>query len=171
VNGSSLPNTGIGTGSAIRIITVNLLERRLYDLYVANPTWFRFRDAESHRFSVTEPYELNEKIYGAYVEFTGGFFRNKLTYVGGIRYEKVEVWGRAVLDRGTCVVVGIPDPIQQSIQRYVRKGARGEGENDGYFPSLQLNYHFTDSLILRAGYAKAGASRFVRSVIRVPPSI
>jgi hypothetical protein len=47
--------------------------RRLHDLYKANPSWFQYRDAESHRFSVTEPYEVDEKNYATYIESTGGF--------------------------------------------------------------------------------------------------
>jgi TonB-dependent receptor len=140
--------------------------RRLYDLYKANPTWFQYRDAESHRFSVTEPYEINEKTYGTYVELTGAFLRNRLSYIGGVRYEKAEAWGVGNLDRGTRAVASITDPYQQTVQRYVRKGARGQGENDGYFPSLEINYNFTDQLILRLGYAKTQAkNRFARSVI------
>lgn len=140
--------------------------RRLYDLYKANPAWFQYRDAESHRFSVTEPYEIDEKTYGTYFELTGGLLSNRLTYIGGIRYEKAEAWGRGNLDRGTRAVAGITDPLQAARQRYTRKGARGEGGNDGYFPSLELNYHFTEQLILRLGYAKTQAkNRFARAVI------
>lgn len=140
--------------------------RRLYDLYKANPSWFQYRDAESHRFSVTEPYEVRETTTAGYVELTGGLLRNRLTYIGGIRYEKAEAEGRGVLDRGTRAVAGITDPVQQAIQRYVRKGAAGEGENHGFFPSLQLNYHFTENLVLRAGYAKTQAkNRFGRAII------
>jgi TonB-dependent receptor len=52
------------------------------------------------------------------------------------------------------------------MERYVRKGARGEGENDGVFPSLELKYNFTDQLVWRAGYAKTQArNRFGRAVI------
>lgn len=140
--------------------------RRLYDLYKANPGWFAYREAESHRFSVTEPFEINEKTYGGYLELTGGLFRNRLTYIGGVRYELSEAWGVGNLDRGTRAVAGITDPIQANYARYVRKGARGEGENDGYFPSLQLNYHITAQLIFRLGYAETQAkNRFARSVI------
>jgi len=140
--------------------------RRLYDLYKTNPSWFQYRDAESHRFSVTEPYEVSETSYGTYLEFTGGFFRNRLSYLGGVRYEKVEAWGRGSLDRGTRAVAGITDPVQAAMARYVRKGARGTGENDGTFPSLELKYNFTDQLVWRAGYAKTQAkNRFGRAVI------
>lgn len=140
--------------------------RRLYDLYKTNPAWFQFRDAESHRFSVTEPYEVNEKNYAGYVELSGGFFRNRLSYLGGVRYEKAEAWGAGSLDRGARAVATITDPVQQTIARYVRKGARGTGGNDGYFPSLELKYNFTDQLVWRAGYAKTQAkNRFGRAVI------
>ncbi|WP_414662433.1 TonB-dependent receptor domain-containing protein [Horticoccus sp. 23ND18S-11] len=140
--------------------------RRLYDLYKANPTWFQYRDAESHRFSTTEPYQIDEQTTAGFLEFTGAFFRNRLSYIGGVRYEKAEASGRGVLDRGTRAVAGITDPVQAAIQRYVRKGASGEGGNDGWFPSLQLNYNLTENLILRTGYAKTQAkNRFGRSVI------
>jgi TonB-dependent receptor len=50
--------------------------------------------------------------------------------------------------------------------RYVRKGARGESSLDDFFPSLHLNYNFTDQLVLRVGYAKTQAkNRFDRTVI------
>ncbi|HEY1108858.1 MAG TPA: hypothetical protein VGE76_09505, partial [Opitutaceae bacterium] len=140
--------------------------RRLYDLYKANPTWFQYREAESHRFSSTEPYEVNEKNYGAYVELSGGFLRNRLTYLGGVRFERAEAWGIGSLDRGARAVAGITDPLQQAMARYVRKGARGTGENDGAFPSMELKYAITEQLIWRAGYAKTQArNRFGRAVI------
>ena len=140
--------------------------RRLYELYKANPSWFTYRDAESHRFSVAEPYQVDEQTTASFLEFTGGFFHNRLTYIGGTRYEKADAKGRGVLDRGSRAVAGISDPVQAAIQRYVRKGASGTGGNDGWFPSLQINFNLTDSLVLRAGYAKTQAkNRFGRSVI------
>ena len=143
--------------------------RRLYDLYVAHPDWFQYRDAESYRFSSTEPYEVLEKTFAPWLEFTGGFFQNRLTYVGGIRYEKAEANGIGNLDRGARYVTsqGLVDgTLAGNIARYVRKGATGHGANDGYFPSLQLNYSFTSALMLRAGYAKTQAkNRFGRAII------
>ena len=140
--------------------------RRLYDLYVAHPNWFQFDAAQSYRFATVEPYEINEKTHAPWVEFTGAMFNNRLTYVGGVRYEKAEAWGIGNVDNGAASIVGITDPLAQMQARYVRKGARGEGSNDGYFPSVQLNYHFRENLILRVGYAKTQAkNRFQRSVI------
>jgi iron complex outermembrane receptor protein len=143
--------------------------RRLYDLYVAHPTWFAYRDAESHRFSVTEPYEVNEQTTAPWLELTGAFFRNRLTYVGGLRYEKAEATGVGSLDRGARYVTSrglVDQSLAGNLLRYVRKGARGKGSNDGLFPSLQLNYSFTDAIVLRAGYAATQAkNRFGRAII------
>jgi len=142
--------------------------KRLYDLYVAHPDWFQYRDAESYRFSTVEPYEVRERTTASYIQFAGSFFRNRLTYVGGVRYEKTKDWGIANLDRGSTYVtnLGITDPLQAALTRYVRKGTTGTSTNDNYFPSLELNYNFTDALILRTGYAKTQAkNRFERSVI------
>ena len=143
--------------------------RRLYDLYVAHPDYFQYRDAESYRFSSTEPYEVLEKTFAPWFEFTGGFFHNRLTYVGGIRYEKAEASGIGNLDRGVRYVtsLGLVDgTFAGNVARYVRKGAKGHGENDGYFPSLQLNYNLTHALMLRVGYAATQAkNRFGRAII------
>ncbi len=143
--------------------------RRLYDLYVQHPDWFQYRDAESYRFSVVEPYEVRERTYAPWAEFSGGLLGNRFTYSGGIRYEKAEANGVGLLDRGTKYVTSqglVDQTMAGNLVRYVRKGAHGHGENDGWFPSLQLNYSIRENLILRAGYAKTQAkNRFGRAII------
>jgi TonB-dependent receptor len=143
--------------------------RRLYDLFVAHPDWFQYRDAESYRFSTTEPYEVNERTYAPWLEFSGALLNNRLTYSGGVRYEKAVASGLGSLDRGSRYVTsqGLVDgTLAGNMVRYIRKGARGSGQNDDWFPSLQLNYGFRDNLILRVGYAKTQArNRFGRAII------
>ena len=110
----SLADT-VGLASADQIAAVNVLPgrdtkynspavprvslRRLYDLYLAHPDWFQYRDAESYRFSTVEPYEVREETGAGYLEFAGSFFANRLSYVGGARYEMTRDWGIANLDR------------------------------------------------------------------------
>jgi iron complex outermembrane recepter protein len=138
---------------------------RLYDLYVAHPGWFAYRAGESYRFSVQDPYEINEKTYAPYFQFTGTLLNNRLSYIGGVRYERAEAWGLGLKDNGGAAITGT-STLAQAQARYQRKGARGEGSNDGYFPSLESSYNITENLILRAGYAKTQAkNRFDRSVI------
>ena len=143
--------------------------RRLYSLYQQHPDWFVYRDAESYRFSTVEPYEVNERTYAPWVELSGAFLHSRLTYTGGLRYEKAEASAVGSLDRGTKYVtsLGLVDQsLAGNIARYVRKGAHGHGQNDGYFPSLQINYNLQENLILRVGWAQTQAkNRFGRSII------
>jgi TonB-dependent receptor len=143
--------------------------RRLYSLYRDHPDWFEYREAESHRFSTVHPYEVNERTRAPWLELSGALFRNRLTYTGGLRYEKAEASGLGSLDRGARYVTNlglVSGSLAGNLVRYVRKGASGAGANAGTFPSLQLNYHFRDNLIWRAGYAKTQAkNRFGRAII------
>jgi TonB-dependent receptor len=140
--------------------------RRLYEIYKAHPDWFQYRDAESYRFSTVDPYELDEKTHAYYLQVSGAFLQNRLTYIGGVRYEKTEAWGLGNVDNGSASTAGITDPLLAAQKRYVRKGASGQGMNDGWFPSIELNYNLADDVILRAGYAKTQAkNRYSRSVI------
>jgi TonB-dependent receptor len=143
--------------------------RQLYGLYVAHPDWFQYRDAEAYRFSTTEPYEIREQNYAPWLEFSGGLFNNRLSYVGGVRYEKNDTAGVFGLDRGSRYVtnLGLVDgTFAGNVARYVRKGATAHGSNDGYFPSFEANYNITEKLILRAGYAATQAkNRYTRSII------
>ncbi len=143
--------------------------RRLYALYQQHPDWFQYRDAESYRFSTTEPYEVSERTTAPWFEVSGALFRHRLTYSGGIRYERADAEARGSLDRGARYVTsrGLVDQSLAGNQlRYIRKGARGTGHNDGYFPSLQLNYSLRENLLLRVGWAKTQAkNRFGRAII------
>ncbi|MSU49333.1 MAG: hypothetical protein EXS37_09655, partial [Opitutus sp.] len=143
--------------------------RRLYNLYRDHSDWFEYRDADSHRFSTVHPYEVEERTHAPWLEFSGAFFRHRLTYIGGVRYEKAEASGLGSLDRGARYVTNlglVSGSLAGNLARYVRKGASGSGANAGTFPSLQLNYHFRDNLIWRVGYAKAQAkNRFGRAII------
>ncbi|HEY8994713.1 MAG TPA: carboxypeptidase regulatory-like domain-containing protein, partial [Lacunisphaera sp.] len=143
--------------------------RRLFDVYVAHPDWFAYRDAESYRFSTVEPYEVLEKKTAPWIEFTGTLLNNRLSYIGGVRYEKAKASGIFALDRGSRYVtnLGLVDgTLAGNMARYVRKGGRGRGENDGYYPSLEANYNIKENLVLRLGYAGTKAdNRFTRSII------
>ncbi len=49
---------------------------------------------------------------------------------------------------------------------YTDLGARGEGENDNFFPSLHASFDVTSNIVVQGGYAKTQAkNRFERTVI------
>ncbi len=144
---------------------------RLYKMYQDHPDWFKYKQAESYRGYVSNAYQLDEKTTGLYLQATGGFFSNRLEYAGGVRYEQAKAWGLGALDRGTKAIANVPvadktDPIEQYLARYVREGARGDGENHNYYPRANIVYHLTPNVQWKIGYAKTQAkNRFDRSVI------
>lgn len=141
---------------------------RLYKLYQDHPSWFVYNDAESYRGYVTNSYQFDEKTTGIYLQAIGTLFSNRLQYAGGLRYERTTAWGIGFLDRGTkSIPTGVvANSLAGYEARYVREGARGEGENHNYYPRANVSYNLTPNLILRVGYAKTQAkNRFDRSVI------
>jgi iron complex outermembrane recepter protein len=141
---------------------------RLYKLYQDHPSWFQYNDAESYRGYVTNSYQFDEKTTGIYLQAIGTLFSNRLQYAGGIRYERTTAWGIGFLDRGTRFIpTGVSATSLAGYQaRYIREGARGDGENHNYYPRANVSYNLTPDLILRVGYAKTQAkNRFDRSVI------
>jgi TonB-dependent receptor len=143
--------------------------RRLYALFQEHPDWFQYRDAESYRFSTTEPYQVSERTLAPWFEFSGTLLHGRLTYSGGVRYERAEAVALGSLDRGARYVTSrglVDQSMAGNLLRYVRKGARGTGHNEGYFPSLQLNYSLREDLLFRVGWAKTQAkNRFGRAII------
>ncbi|MSU49916.1 MAG: TonB-dependent receptor [Opitutus sp.] len=70
---------------------------RLYEIYQAHPTWFSYNGLESYKSTVATPYQLDEKTYAPYLQIKGGLFANRLTYAGGVRYERADAWGLGLL--------------------------------------------------------------------------
>lgn len=150
---------------------------KLYQLYRDHPDWFQFKPVESWFGSIRDVSQLDEKTHAGYVQFKGAFFRNRLSYAGGVRYEYSAAWGLGLLDRGANAVANairagrLPagtatNSLAGFQERYARNGARGEGTNSGTFPSLHLNYDLTENLKFMIGYAKTQAkNRFDRTVI------
>jgi len=71
---------------------------KLYDLYVAHPTWFQFDEHRSLRLSATQnaAYDLTETIHAPYLQFDWLLMSNKLRLTGGLRYEKNEAQARGL---------------------------------------------------------------------------
>ncbi len=55
--------------------------------------------------------------------------------------------------------------LAQTLLVYTEKGATGDGENDGYYPSLNLNFDLTSNLVFQFGYARTQARLDYNSVL------
>lgn len=106
------------------------------DFIQANPSLTMVDVVDSAANSIKNDFELDEFIYSAYV--MGSVDINKLTLLGGIRWEKTDAILRAVEARTTR---GTP------VGEFPTSGTTSY---DKFFPNLQAAYRFTKHLVLRA---------------------
>lgn len=160
---------------------------RLYKLYQDHPNWFVYDAARSARLTLTQnsAYDLKETTTAPYLAIDTRFFHNRLRLQGGVRYEKTEDTTHGLYanqsnayqkDANGNVIhdakgkpVYLPGVTQGSLAEtalvYKDKGATGRNTNDGYYPSLNLDYNITDNLVFQFGYAKTQAKLDYSSVL------
>lgn len=130
----TLPSTGVYDN---RYQTGFLLDHFATFQYIrSNPTLTQVDITESERNSIEDDYDIDEWIYAGYL--MGSTTRDRLTILGGVRWEKTDATIRAVEARfedGDFV-----DHTPTS----------GSTSYDMYLPNLQFVYRFTDRLLARA---------------------
>ncbi len=119
---------------------------------------------------------LRESATGIYSQVEARLFKNRLTVLTGVRYEKTHDMGMGPLNDPSAVWVRDPDGsfahVGTTTARIRRPEAglpgtieelrliRQERANfasrsyDGYYPSLHLTFNATQNFLLRAAYAK-----------------
>jgi iron complex outermembrane receptor protein len=129
--------------------------------------------AESSRITGSE--FIEETVSAGYVQAEARLFKNRLNVVTGVRFEKTEDRGEgplfdpaavfvrtasgafardaagARIRRTEAGAVGSMEELRLTRKERAYKAAR---EYDGYYPSLHFNFDATDSLLVRAAYAK-----------------
>jgi TonB-dependent receptor len=107
------------------------------DRFIAsNPALVRPILVEEAQNSIEDDYDIDEWIYAAYA--MGSIKIDKLTLLGGLRWEKTDATIRAVavLSAGNTVVGRVP--------------TSGTTSYDEIFPNVQAVYRFNDKLLARA---------------------
>ena len=117
---------------------------------------------------------LRENVSAYYTQLEGRFFKNRLTVLTGVRYEKTEDTGEGPVNDPAAVFVRDPDGsfahVGTARIRKPEAGAAGSLEElrlvrrerahhasrsyDGYYPSLHLTFNVTSNFQIRAAYAK-----------------
>lgn len=118
---------------------------------------------------------LRETVTAFYAQAEARFFKNRLTLLTGVRYEKTHDKGEGPVNEPAAVWVRDPDGTfarnaQGARIRRPEAGAVGSMEElrlirreranignrsyDGYYPSVHLTYNVTSDILLRAAYAK-----------------
>ncbi|PTX92725.1 TonB-dependent receptor [Opitutus sp. ER46] len=122
----------------------------LYDAFKNTSAWFvqtadQARNAE--RFRIQNSQRLRETISAAYLQAEAKLLNNRLTLVGGVRFEKTE-------DRGNGPLTPTPGLTLADVRANWReRGLHVDESYDGYYPSLHATYEITPDLLVRAAYA------------------
>lgn len=144
---------------------------KYYDLFKANPTWFTSNAAGTYTSGVQNSRYFEERITAAYAMGSVKFFANKLWLVGGVRFEKTDdtgfgprddlratfrqdAQGNLILDANRRPIPVTGDALTIARLRYTDRGTAARRSYDGYYPSLNTTYYFSETLVARAAFAQ-----------------
>lgn len=124
---------------------------KLYQLYLANPNYFRRRDAEDIQNLAQNDEFFQERIDALYLQGESRFFNNRLNLLGGVRFERTTDKGLGLLENQDATD---PNPVIQAQKRFIRRGLSAKRSYEGFYPSVAATYHLAPDLQLRAGYGR-----------------
>lgn len=140
---------------------------KLYDLYLANPSWFVLNEMTAHVNRVNGSSELEETVTALYGRIDSRFIDNKLWLVAGVRWERTEDDGSGPLndinrtykkDANGNLLRPLQkittNAVENARLQYVDRGFSKATSYDDFYPSLNASYSFSDQMVLRAGYAR-----------------
>ncbi len=155
-----------------------LSNNRAVDAWRKDPSLFTMTPAQivaQEQSRIVGSEQILETVTGLYAQTEARFFRNRLTLLTGVRYEKTHDKGVGPVNQPAAVWVRDPDGTfarDAANQRYRKPeaGAIGSMEElrlirleransanrayDGYYPSVHLTFNVTEKFLLRAAYAK-----------------
>lgn len=140
---------------------------KLYDLYRANPSYFVLNEATAHQNLVNGSTWIEETVTALYGRVDTRFMDNKLWLVAGVRWERTEDDGKGPLNDINLTYRkdsngNLIRPLQKITTnaaenarlQYVDRGFAKKTSYDDFYPSLNASYSFSESVVLRAGYAR-----------------
>jgi TonB-dependent receptor len=155
-----------------------LSNNRAVDAWRQNPAIFTMTPAQvvaEEQSRIVGSEQILETVTGLYAQTEARLFRNRLTVLTGVRYEKTHDKGVGPVNEPAAVWLRDPDGTfaRNAANQRIRKpeaGAVGSIEElrlirqeranaanrayDGYYPSLHLTFNATANFQLRAAYAK-----------------
>lgn len=113
---------------------------KLYQLFLEHEEYFFFDAAFSNPNNAQNDYYVEEEVTSYYLQGDLKFWEDRMALLGGVRYEKTDVYGLGYLrdiDTNT----------------YIARGASSARDYDGFYPSAHLVYNIRPDLIARFSYA------------------
>jgi TonB-dependent receptor len=146
---------------------------KIYDMYVAHPTWWTTNPATTHTNLVANSRYIDEKVSSGFVRIDTSLFRNRLLLSGGWRYQKYDIDaqtgevdtlnqylqdedGNVVFDSATGQPIRLPgNALEITEKTNVERGIVRKSSVNGFYPSVNAIYRITDDLQFRTSFANS----------------
>jgi TonB-dependent receptor len=146
------------------------------DTFKAHPEYFQLTEAQEvgfYRNAVNGSKEITEMIYAPYVRFDTKLLRDRLIIATGVRFERTEDDGSGALTdpaanyqrdangnilrnaAGQPLLIAPATSLQAVQLISKRRAAYTKKSYDGFFPSFNAAFNFTDKLLGRLSYARS----------------
>lgn len=147
---------------------------KVYQLSQVHPEYFVYGTAQKaaqYTAAVNASKLLQETIQADYIRLDSKFFNNRLTLVGGVRYEhtgdrgegplndisatyKKDANGKLLRDTAGKLIPITTDALLKAQLQFTDRGSHSSKHYDGFFPSLNAAFAATQNFVIRAGIAQ-----------------
>jgi TonB-dependent receptor len=126
---------------------------KFHDIFEAKPGYFVEDFAAGHILEATADDGFKETLYALYAQGELRFFQNRLSLIGGVRWERTEDSGYGLKVDQTAGL-NLTDPLERAKAQYIKRGARASVAYDDFYPSASTTFKFTENLLFRFGYSR-----------------
>ncbi len=151
---------------------------KVWEAFEANPALFSQTLAQQRTTAINNVLNskyIEEAVSALYIQGEARWFNNRLSAVTGVRFERTTSEGVGPLQDPDAVFVrnangsfartpagarirkpeaGAAGSLDEIPLIYQARASRAERSYHGYYPSLHLNFHATERLLVRVAYAK-----------------
>jgi len=126
---------------------------KFYEIFRANPGQFVEDLPAGYILEATADDGFKETLYAAYTEGEMRFLENRLTVLGGVRWERTEDRGYGLKVDQTAGL-NLTDPLERAKAQNIKRGARAATAYDDFYPSAATTFKVTEKLLFRFGYSR-----------------
>lgn len=151
---------------------------KLYEAWQDNSVLFSQTEARkvtAEKYRIENSEFIQETVSAGYIQADARFFKNRLRFLTGVRFEETMGKGQGALIEPTGVYVrstdgslahddkgnlirkpeaGAVGSLAEVSQTYLERASRAKRSYNGFYPSAHLTYNFTENMLLRVAYAE-----------------
>lgn len=127
--------------------------QKFYTVFKANPGQFVEDLPAGYILEATADDGFKETLHALYTQGELRFLNNRLTLIGGVRWERTEDSGYGLKIDQTAGL-NLTDPLQRAKAQNLKRGARAAIAYDDFYPSAATTFKITENLLFRFGYSR-----------------